>query len=109
MLLKADQAGWTDTHLSQALEVSQPTVERVRKAFVEQGLEGPLHRKKRSHPGNQTFDGRHEAHLSMLAGSKTPPGRERWTLQLLADEVVRLEQVEQMLACSVRWLVKKRT
>ncbi len=109
ILLKADQVGWTDTHISDALEVSRPTVERVRKAFVEHGLEKALHRKPRSRPGNQKFDGRHQAHLSALACSDAPEGRSQWTLQLLADHLVQLEQAESISVSSVRRLLKKTT
>ncbi len=107
ILLKADQAGWTDAHISAALEVSRPTVERVRKAFVEQGLTGALNRKPRVRPGNQKFDGRHQAQLSALACAPAPEGRSRWTLQLLADQMVQLEHAASISKSSVRGLLKK--
>ena len=107
MLLKADQVGWTDHHISDALEVSRPTVERVRKAFVEQGLEGALNRKPRPRPGNQKFDGRHQAQLSALACAPAPEGRSQWTLQLLADHMVQLDYTESISMSSVRQLLKE--
>lgn len=111
ILLKADQrpgqAGWTDVQISAALEVSRPTVERVRKAFVEQGLAAALDRKPRARPGNQKFDGTQEAHLVALACSAAPPGRDRWTLQLLADEMIRLAYVDHICPESVRLRLKK--
>ena len=107
ILLKADQAGWTDIHISDALEVSRPTVERVRKAFVEHGLERALNRKPRTRPGNQKFDGRHQAQLSALACARAPEGRSQWTLQLLADHLVQLEHTESISVSSVRRLLKK--
>ena len=73
---------------------SRTRVERVRKAFVEQGLEGALNRKPRTRPGNQKFEGRHQAQLSALACAPAPEGRSRWTLQLLADHMVQLDYTE---------------
>jgi transposase len=111
ILLKADQrpdqTAWIDSQISAALEVSRPTVERVRKAFSEEGLERALNRKARARPGNQKFDGSDEAHLTTIACSKAPQGRDRWTLQLLADEMVRLNYVEAISPESVRRLLKK--
>ena len=74
---------------------------------VEQGLEGAINRKPRSRPGNQKFDGRHQAHLSALACADAPEGRSKWTLQLLADHLVQLEQAESISVSSVRRLLKK--
>jgi transposase len=107
ILLKADQAGWTDAHICEALEVSRPTVERVRKAFVDHGLAGALNRKPRVGPGNQKFDGRHQAQVSALACASAPEGRSRWTLQLLADQMVQLEHTASISKSSVRQLLKK--
>ena len=97
ILLKANQgeggAGWSDAAIAGALEVHPTTVARVRRQCVEEGLEAALERKHPDRVYARTLDGVGEAHLVALACSDPPTGRERWTLRLLADELVRLEVV----------------
>ena len=84
------------------------TVERVRRRFVEQGLEAALVRKKRRPPQPRAkLDGRAEARLIALACSRRPEGRARWTLRLLADKLVELEIVESISDETVRRGSKK--
>ena len=97
ILLKANQgeggAAWADTAIAGALEVHPTTVARVRRQFVEQGLEVALERKRPDRVYARALDGAAEAQLVALACTTPPTGRERWTLRLLADELVRLEVV----------------
>ena len=97
ILLKANQGeggpGWTDAAIAGALEVHPATVARVRRQCVEAGLETALQRKRPDRVYARVFDGAAEAHLIAVACSAPPTGRERWTLRLLADELVRLEVV----------------
>ena len=93
ILLKADD-DWTDIAIHEALDVSRPTVERTRKRFVEQGFEVALQGKKSSRVYETKLDGKAEAHLLSLVCSDPPAGYARWTLRLLADRLVKLEQVE---------------
>ena len=97
ILLKANQgeggAGWTDAAIAGALEVHPATVARVRRQFVEAGLAAALARKRPDRVYARVLDGTAEAHLVAVACSEPPAGRERWTLRLLADELVRLEVV----------------
>src|SRR3990170_6952101 len=79
ILLKADQ-GLTDEAIAEAVEVSRPTVERVRKRFVEEGLDAALDPRKPEKPRERKLDGRQEAHLVALACSSPPDGQARWTL-----------------------------
>ena len=106
VLLKADQgeggAAWADAAIAGALEVHPTTVARIRRQFVEQGLAAALERKRPDRIYARTFDGVAEAHLVALACTTPPTGRERWTLRLLADEVVRLEVVETVSYETVR-------
>jgi hypothetical protein len=98
ILLKADQGeggpGWTDAAIAGAVEVHPATVGRVRRSFVEDGLDAALHRKAPNRIYARRLDGAAEARLVALACSDPPAGRARWTLRLLADELVRLEVVE---------------
>src|SRR5918996_4304779 len=97
ILLKANQGeggpGWTDAAIAGALEVHPATVARVRRAFAEQGLAAALERKPPARVYERKLDGAAEARLVAVACSAPPAGRERWTLRLLADELVRLEVV----------------
>jgi transposase len=112
ILLKADAApggpAWTDVRIADAVEVSCATVERVRQRFVEQGLEAALVRKPQDRPSRQRkLEGRAEARLIALACSPPPEGRNQWTMQLLADQLVELEVVESVSDETVRRTLKK--
>lgn len=93
ILLKADE-GWKDEQIVQALDVSRPTVERTRKRFVQEGFEIALNGRPRQRIYEHKLDGKAEAHLTALACGEPPEGYARWTLRLLAERVVQLEQVE---------------
>jgi transposase len=112
ILLKADASpggpAWSDSEIAEAVEVGTATVERVRKRFVEQGLEAALVRKAQERPSRlKTLDGRAEARLIALACSPPPEGRESWTMQLLADKLVELEVVPAICDETVRRWLKK--
>jgi transposase len=111
ILLKADTGSsgpaWKDNAIAEGLEVGGATVERVRKAFVEEGLEAALERRKPRRQYRRVLDGDGEAHLIALACQQPPEGRSRWTLRLLADRMVQLEYVEQVSYQTVRRTLKK--
>lgn len=112
ILFKADAAeggpAWPDDRIAEALDVSTDTVGRVRRRFVEEGLEAALVRKKQARPSRErTLDGRAEARLIALACSAPPAGRKAWTLRLLADRLVELEIVEAVSHETVRRVLKK--
>ena len=107
-LLKAGE-GWTDEKIAEAFDLSVPTMERIRRRFVEEGMEVALG--ARSHaprPYLQRLDGAQEARLIALACGKAPEGRQRWTLRLLADKIVELEVVDRVSYQTVRRVLKKR-
>ena len=111
VLLKADAGpdgcGWDDDAIAEGLDVGRATVERVRKEFVEEGLDAALERRKPRRQYRRKLDGDGEAHLIALACSKAPEGRSRWTLRLLADRMVALEQVDHLSYETVRTVLKK--
>jgi hypothetical protein len=111
ILLKANQgeggAAWADAAIAGALEVHPTTVARVRRAYVEAGLEAALERKRPDRVYERALDGAAEARLIALACGDPPPGRERWTLRLLADELVRLEVVDTLSHETVRRTLKQ--
>ena len=102
-------AAWADVAIAGALEVHPTTVARVRRQVVEQGLEATLERKRPDRVSARTFDGRAEAHLVALTCSDPPAGHERWTVRLLADELVRLEVVEAVSYETVRRTLQQTT
>jgi transposase len=112
ILLKADQSpegpGWVDEEVAEAVEVSQPTVSRVRKQYVEEGLEAALNRRPPNREYHRKLDGKQEARLVALACSQPPEGQARWSLRLLADKMVELEIVEEDISYqTVRRTLKK--
>lgn len=112
VLLQADQAAagprWTDGRIAEGLGVTTRTVENIRPRFVEEGLEAALVRKKACRPPRERrLDGAGEAKLTALCCSKAPGGRQRWTLQLLADRLVELNIVESISYETVRRTLQK--
>ena len=105
ILLQAD-AGGIDAAIAGALHVGMATVERVRKRFVEEGLEAALCERPR--PGGQRkLEGKQEAFLVALACSTPPEGRTLWTMQLLADKLVELRVIDTISDETVRRTLKK--
>ena len=111
ILLKADHGeggpGWSDAAIAGALDVNPSTVLRVRKQFVTEGLEPTLSRKRPDRIYERRLDGDQEAHLVALTCGTPPEGQARWSLRLLADELVRLEVVEAISYETVRQTLKK--
>lgn len=105
ILLLAD-AGRDDPTIAAALSSSMSTVERVRKRFVEQGVEGALTESPRP-GGRRRLSGDAEAYLVALACSAPPGGRKQWTMQLLADRLVAMGTVETISDETVRRTLKK--
>jgi transposase len=104
ILLQADE-GLTDEEIATALEVGIATVERTRQRFVERNLEA-LHDLPR--PGGQCkLSGKQEAHLIAVACTPAPRGQTRWTLQLLAEQVVALGFTDSIARETVRQVLKK--
>lgn len=105
LLLQAD-AGAMDAVIAAALHVGIATVERVRKRFVEEGLEAALNEPPR--PGGQRkLDGKQEAFLVALACSTPPEGRPSWTMRLLAHKLVELRAIDAISDETVRRTLKK--
>ena len=111
VLLKADHSdggpGWSDAAIVAALDVNASTVLRIRRQFVGEGLAATLERKRPDRVYARALDGEQEAHLIAVVCGEPPEGRSRWTLRLLADEVVRLEIVEAVSHETVRQTLKK--
>ncbi len=94
VLLKADAAPggprWTDDQIRAAFGLGFTAIARIRRRFVEEGLDAALHRRPAPPPRPRKLDGRAEAQLIALACSKPPTGHERWTLAVLTERFVAL-------------------
>lgn len=113
ILLKSDRGpvgpGWIDVRVAEAVETSQPTVARVRKQYVEEGVEAALSRRAPTRVYQRKLDGAQEAQLIALACSEPPEGYAAWSLRLLADQLVELEIVDAISYQTVRRTLKKTT
>src|SRR4030065_356105 len=99
---------WTVADTAEAMGVTPRTIEHLKKRFVEEGLAAALERKQREKPPREvTFDGAFEARLVALACSKTPEGRQRWTVRLLADRVVEMNLAPNVSHMTVQRVLKK--
>lgn len=112
ILLLADEGdnrrGRPDEQMAETLQVSLRTVSRVRKRFVTEGLEQAVNpRRQPRRPDKIKLDKETERQLVKLACSDPPDGRGSWTLQLLADRLVVLGQVESVSRETVRKALKK--
>lgn len=100
ILLMAD-AGKTDGAIAEALHVGTSTVYRIKQRFVEGGLEAALNERP-GRGGERKLNAQQEAMLVALACSKPPKGRRRWTLCLLADELVAMTDLGSLSYETVR-------
>lgn len=111
VLLLADQAqggpAKSDPEIIEALGCGRATVERIRKQFVEEGLEETLRPKPSTRVYERRLDGKAEAHLVAIVCGAPPEGRTRWTLRLLGDRLVALGHVDSIAHETVRRTLKK--
>ncbi len=112
ILLNCDTGEYQDNRvknedLSNVLQISMKKIDRVKKRFVEEGIDVALdgHKAERTYP--KKVDGDFEAHLIALCCSKPPEGYLRWSLRLLADKVVELEYIESISHETIRRTLKK--
>ena len=110
ILLKLDEIpenqGWTYEKIKAAYHATPHTISQIAKRFVTGGVEAALGRKEQANR-HKKIDGRVEAHIIAIACSQAPEGRERWTLQLIADELVRLGVVSSISDTAVMEILKK--
>jgi len=89
------------------LNVSMRRIDRVKKRFVEEGLDAALERRPSSRVYQRKADGEFEAHLVALSCSPPPEGFSRWSLRLLADRAVELNYIDSVSYETVRRVLKK--
>ena len=107
ILLLADEAkGKTDEEISDALNVCLATIFNIRRRYCQEGLERAIREGARSGQPPK-FKGKSMAKITVIACSKPPEGRARWSLRLLADRAVELDIVDSISYQSIRTILKK--
>ena len=111
ILLNCDEGKYSDKVtnelMSKVLKIGMRTIDRIKKRFIDEGLEGVLERKPTSRTYDKKIDGEVEAKLVKLCCSDPPEGYAKWSLRLLADKMVELEYVESISYVAVRNTLKK--
>jgi hypothetical protein len=112
ILLGCDQGRFQDRRLTnqqiaEALPVSMKKIDRIKRRFVEIGLDAALDKQKAKRTYVRKADGEVEAHLIALSCGKPPQGHARWSLRLLADRMVELQYVDAISHETVRKVLKK--
>lgn len=112
ILLNCDEGNYQDKQsknkdISDILKISMRKIDRVKKCFVEQGLEIALNGTKGQRTYEKKADGDFEAHLLALSCGEPPEGFSRWSLRLLADKVVELNYVDNISHETIRRVLKK--
>ncbi len=111
MLLKLDQGphgpSWPDAQVAAAFDCTARSAERLRRRLVERGVDAALAHGNRGRYRARALDGVAEAHLIALACGDAPQGRNRWTVRLLADQMVAMNWVDSCSRSSVHRVLKK--
>jgi transposase len=111
ILLNCDEGMYsekvTNEQLSKVLKIGMRTIDRVKKKFIEEGLDVTIERKPTSRVYERKVDGDVEAKLVTLCCSDPPKGYSKWSLRLLADKMVELKYVESISYVKVREVLKK--
>jgi len=97
----------TNEELSRVLKIGMRKIDRVKKRFIEEGLDITLNGKKGSRVYAKKADGDFEAHLIALSCSDPPEGFSRWSLRLLAEKVVELDYIDNVSHETIRRVLKK--
>jgi len=112
ILLKCDAGPFQDRQvtnqaIADVLPVSMKKIDRVKRRFVEEGLEAALGKRPAARAYQRKADGDFEARLIALSCGQPPPGHARWSLRLLADRMVELAYVDTISHETVRRVLKK--
>ncbi len=103
---KPENADWTYDRIQEAYGANHNTIAGIAKRFVMDGMEAALERKKQQNRYRKVT-GEVEAKICMIACSDPPEGCSRWTMQAIADELVRLEIVDSISDSTVCNVMKK--
>jgi len=112
VLLNCDEGDFSlgkciNEDIAQVLKIGMRTIDRIKHKFIDGGLEGVLERAESSRIYAKKVDGDLEAKIVQLCCSEPPKGFSKWTLRMLADEVVTLGYVDSLSHVSVYNTLKK--
>ena len=111
VLLNCDEGTYsekvTNEQMSKVLKIGMRTIDRIKKKFIEEGMEATLERRPTSRVYERKVDGEVEAKLVTLCCSEPPKGFAKWSLRLLADKMVELKYVDSISYVKVREVLKK--
>jgi transposase len=111
ILLNCDEGKYsekvTNEQISKVLKVGMRTIDRIKKKFIEDGLEAVLERRLSQREYEKKVDGDIEAKLVTLCCSKPPKGFAKWSLRMLAEKMVELKYVDYVSHVTVRSVLKK--
>jgi len=112
LLLSCDEGDFqkkrsTNKDISRILKIGMRKIDRVKKRFIEEGLDITLNGKKGNRIYTKKADGDFEAHLIALSCSEPPEGFSRWSLRLLSDKVVELDYIDNVSHETIRQVLKK--
>lgn len=97
----------TNKVIAKVLNISMKKIDRIKKRFVEDGLDISVNGRKGDRIYKKKADGDFEAHLVALSCSDPPEGFSRWSLRLLADKVVELDYIDSISHETIRRVLKK--
>lgn len=110
ILLKLDRRpeniDWSYDRIKDAYGASHSTIAAVAKRFVTEGMEAALGRKQQENR-RRKVTGEVEARICAIACSEAPQGATRWTMQAIADELIRLQVVDYITDTTVCEVMKK--
>jgi len=98
----------TNKEIAEFLGVGESMIERIKKRFVENGLDYALEDRPAEREYMRKADGDLEAHTIALSCGEAPEGFARWSLRMLADKVIELEYVDSISHETIRQVLKKR-
>jgi transposase len=111
ILLNCDEGEYSDKvtneQISKVLKVGMRTIDRMKKQFIEEGLEAVLERRVTTRVYDIKADGDMEAKLVALCCSEPPKGFSKWSLRMLADKMVELNYVESISHVTIGTVLKK--
>ncbi len=97
----------TNEEISRVLKIGMRKIDHIKKRFIELGMDITLNGQKGSRIYAKKVDGDFEAHLIALSCSDPPEGFAKWSLRLLADQVVELEYIDKVSHETIRQVLKK--
>ena len=105
VLLLLDE-DYSNEEISSMTDVHRQSIWRIKKRFVEEGLDSALNEKSRPGPPRK-YKEKQEAEIIAMACTAPPKGRERWTIRLLTEQMRRRKGFETLNRETVRLVLKK--